>query len=300
MSQSVQDRSVPPPMTAAPGPQSRPPADSAVSEDAENDHGTLRQYLLTATAVGYYLSMLLHLLGYAVAAILFAYLSQVLYDDEPLTPIRASLDDFDREAEQPEFQVVTDISLGTSDGDSSIERISNNLQVVEHGLVQTLNNDTLPSLLKDDDNPDDQSGAGDFLFKLPESGLAVTKGSFTVWTEPEAPNPQQPYFIIIEIMLPESTRMYRVNDLSGYVVGSDRYRQKIPVDRETPNASFYTDEHQKLKKLTASEQIKVRGNKVQLAIKVPGARRLVKDTIQIRSRRLRENQELELVFGGQP
>ena len=46
-----------------------------------------------------------------------------------------------------------------------------------------------------------------------------------------------------------------------------------------------------------SDTVEVIDNKVQLAIKVPGASRLVRDTITIRSRRLRENQQLPLTFG---
>ena len=146
---------------------------------------------------------------------------------------------------------------------------------------------------------DDEGLEGEgFLFKLPESGLAVTKGSFTVWTEPEQPRPREPYLIIIEIRLKDKIKRYRINDLSGTVTGSDRYRQRIPYDARTPDASFYTDETTRMKKLSGSEQLKVRDNKVQLAIRVPGARQLVRDTIQLKSRRLRETQTLELVFGG--
>src|SRR5262249_5050992 len=35
-------------------------------------------------------------------------------------------------------------------------------------------------------------------------GYAVTKGSFSVWTEPEDPEPRQDYRIIIQIRLPEN------------------------------------------------------------------------------------------------
>ena len=38
-------------------------------------------------------------------------------------------------------------------------------------------------------------------------------------------------------------------------------------------------------------------NRVQIIVKVPGAARLVKDVIKIRSRKLKEEQELTLVFG---
>ena len=252
-----------------------------------------------ATAVSYYLSTLLHLLVYGAAAIAFTYLGQVFNEDTLTTPIRASLDDFDRQDEQPQFEAVAEIGLSEVDGQTNVQQLSNSLKAVKNGLIETTTNAALPSSLKSKDDAKDEGSAGDFLFKLPESGLAVTKGSFTVWTEPESPDVGQRYMIIIEVKMPSETRVYRVNDLSGYVIGSDNYRQKIPYDSQAPNNSYFTDEEKKLQKMTGSERIKVRNNKVQLAIEVPGAKRLVKDTIQIRSRKLRERQELELVFGSE-
>ena len=249
--------------------------DSVALEDSESEVDSVLKLAAGTTAFGYYLSTLLHLLAYGTAAIVFAYVGQILQEDDVVTPIRASLDDFDRNAEQPKFEVVQEVSLGSSDGESEIERLSNNLQAVENGLVEAMDRDMMPSLLANNDDAKDDSGAGAFLFKIPESGLAVTKGSFTVWTEPERPASLQPYMIIIEVRLREGSRVYRINDLSGYVIGSDGYKQKIPVDIEAPNNAFFTDENQRLRKLSNSAQLKVRNNKVQLAIKVPGARRLV-------------------------
>ncbi len=295
MSQSVQDLSLPVSSTAPATALAAPDA-PADSEPDESPDSVLR-IAAGSTAVGYYLSTLLHLLAYGGAAIVFTYVGQILQEDDVVTPLRASLDDMDREADQPRFEIVPDVSLGESEGQSEVERLANNLKIAENGLIETLNSDAIPSLMANQDDALDDSGASDFLFKLPESGLAVTKGSFTVWTEPEHPRTREPYMIIIEVRLREGSRVYRVNDLSGYVIGSDGYKQKIPVDVEAPNNSFYTDEDKRMQKLSSSKQIKVRNDKVPLAIKVPGANRLVKDTIQIRSRRLRERQELELVFG---
>ncbi len=305
MAHSIQDPglSIPtPPVSAVPPITSlETSADSASEESSEQPESVVHMLRVAtgATAVGYYLSMLLHLLGYGVAAVAFAWVGQLLNEDTTSTPIRASLDDFDRQAEQPRFEVVAEIGLGTVDGQTNIQQLSNSLQMVENGLIDASTDVALASSLKTKEEAEDDGTAGEFLFKLPESGLAVTKGSFTVWTEPQAPNPREPYLIIIEVKLPTETRAYRVNDLTGYVIGSDNYKQKIPYDINAPHNSFYTDEDQRLQQMTGSERIMVRGNKVQLAIKVPGARRLVKDTIQIRSRKLRERQELELVFGAE-
>lgn len=309
MSQSVQDLSLPP----ATLPAAQKAAGDAVSEiesgvpplpadsaDAASDPDGGDTFLKLATgsmAVSYYISTAMHVAAYVVAALVFAYIGHVLQEDTAITPLRASLDDFDRSDKQPSFEVIPALDLGAADGESNMERISNNLKVVENGLVSTLANDSMFSLLQNNELED--PGAGSFLFNVPESGLAVTKGSFTVWTEPENPRANQSYYIIIEVRLKNDTRVYRINDLSGYVVGSDRYRQKIPFDTEAPTASFFTDENKQMRQISGTERIKIRNNKVQLAIRIPGAARLVKDTIEIRSRRLREKQELELVFGAQ-
>ena len=267
--------------------------------DEDEPLPTLTQLLLGATATSYYLSLLLHLVAYVVAAIAFVLLgNHLLEQDTIITPIRASLDDFDRNADQPQFETVAEIDLSPSQSESSIQRISNNLRVVQNGLISVRPNELLPSTASTDSDGAG-GGAEEFLFKIPESGLAVTKGSFTVWTSPEVPRVREPYRIIIELRLTDKIKAYRINDLSGRVIGSDRYEQNIPFDAKAPNSLFYTDENLKeVPVRNGSESITVRDNKIQLVIRVPGADRLVKDTIQIRSRRLRERQELELVFGG--
>jgi hypothetical protein len=253
--------------------------------------------LTGTTAFGYYLSVLLHAVAYILGAIVFLFFGPDLFDDDVSMVIRASLDDVTVQDANPLLEIVPDLSLGTADGESNIERISSNLKAVENGLIDTAVTDMLPSMLSSKDDNDDSGGSG-FLFKLPESGLAVTKGSFTAWTEPEVPEVDRPYLIIIEVRLPKGVKGYRINDLSGTVRGTDGYAQSIPFDASQKNSSFYTDENVKHRIQTGSESIKVRANRIQLGIQVPGARKLVRDTIQIRSRRLREKQQLELVFGG--
>jgi hypothetical protein len=105
---------------------------------------------------------------------------------------------------------------------------------------------------------------------------AVTKGSFTVWTVPEDPEPGQDYVIVIEIKLPEKLRQYPLKDLSGTVVGTDGWKQAIPGKSQG--------------------YARIIDNRTQLRIKVPGAPRLVSDTIDIRSRLLKEQQTLTIVF----
>jgi hypothetical protein len=117
-------------------------------------------------------------------------------------------------------------------------------------------------------------------FGMPSSGRAVTKGSFAAWTDPEDPSPGEDYKIIILVKLPDRISKYRASDLTGMVIGSDRYRQSIPGPEY----------------LRGTNYLPVEDGVAQLIVKVPGADRLVKDTIKIRSKLLNEEQDLDIEF----
>lgn len=213
---------------------------------------------------------------------------------EPIT-VNGSLAEENVDDDRPAFEQVAELDLGSGQNQSTIQQISGSLQAVKDGLQEAAPVAALPSFSAG--NNEQENDGGDFLFKLPEAGLAVTKGSFTAWTVPESPEVNRPYMIIIEVRLPDGISSYRVNDLRGSVRGTDGYRQTIPFDSNAKYSSFYTNEEKKLENISGSEVIKVRNNKIQLAIQVPGAKKLVRDVIEIRSTRLREKQQLELVFG---
>jgi len=143
---------------------------------------------------------------------------------------------------------------------------------------------------------EDAPAPGDLL-KIPEDGVAVTKGSFTAFTIPAAPQPRQAYSIVIEVKLPDDVKTYPVSDLSGKVRGTDGYEQKLPYDTRTPGAAGYPAAGGSTRRIESSTILDVVQNKVQIVIRVPGGARLVKDVITVRSRRLKEDQELELIFG---
>ena len=105
---------------------------------------------------------------------------------------------------------------------------------------------------------------------------AVSAGSFSVWTEPENPAPGEPYRIIIQLRVPEGTKKYPVNDLEGIVVGSDGYRKLIPGSLR----GF----------------LPIHDGHVRLEVPIVSADENVEDTVQIRSRILREAQRLQLRF----
>ncbi len=105
---------------------------------------------------------------------------------------------------------------------------------------------------------------------------AITRGSFTVWTKPEDPTPGLPYLIIIQVKLPNEVKGYRLRDLKGFVRGTDGYQKPIAFKSNDRRA--------------------VVEGLVQVQIFIPGAQQLVRDTINVRSDLLKEEQTIEIVF----
>jgi len=137
----------------------------------------------------------------------------------------------------------------------------------------------------------------DFKFSMPTSGKAVTKGSFTVWTDPEDPEPRQEYDIIIQIKLPKRVKRYRSSDLSGSVRGSDKFYQVIPWDPKAPKSPRFPGRRGKLKFLKKNGYLPIKIGLTQLVIRIPGALKAqVEDEIEIHSETLKEKQTLKIVF----
>ena len=140
---------------------------------------------------------------------------------------------------------------------------------------------------------DDKAG---FRFQMPSEAKVVRKGSFTVWTVPEDPEPTDKFYVIvIQIKLPGNVRRYRVSDLDGIVIGTDRYRQVLPWDRSNPDFAK-TMRNGKLVVVHSRSFLPIKDHQVQLLIYVPPAEKLVRDRIEIRSRVLKEQHTLEIVF----
>ena len=259
---------------------------------------TTREMLFSATALGYYLSLLMHVGIYVITALGFLYFgNQFFQEDFAGVNVRARLDDRDVIDDNP-FEKLPEVSMIAPKVPSRLQQATSNLQAVENGLLDVLASDEMPSLGGEDSDADSASPSS-FLFRLPEAGLAVTKGSFTAWTSPQNPMPRQNYQIIIEVRLPNDIEKYRLSDLTGTVKGSDSFERRIPYDGRQRffSTSFYTDENNQLKPVDGRTIVQVRENKIQLVVTIPGGENEVRDTIKISSRRLKEKQELELVFG---
>lgn len=105
---------------------------------------------------------------------------------------------------------------------------------------------------------------------------AISKGSFSVWTEPTSPQAGEPYRIVIQVCLPNGLERYNVADLQGVVVGSDGYRKPIP--------GFLRG------------FLPVENGYARLIIPIVSADEKVQDTVFIRSRVLKETQKLLIQF----
>ncbi len=181
-------------------------------------------------------------------------------------------------------EAVLDLSAGSSA--KSLENlpdvVTEQVMPSEQVLATQLNAE-IASLFKDgvgqtDGNNGELRGLGGFA--IPRSGNVVTKGSFTAWTEPEDPRPGEDYKIIILVKLPDRVNRYRLSDLTGMVIGTDRYRQSIPGPEM----------------LRRTDYLPIKQGVAQLVVTVPGADRLVKDTIRLKSKLLNEEQELDIEF----
>lgn len=142
---------------------------------------------------------------------------------------------------------------------------------------------------------------GSFL-DLPKN--AVQAGSFAAWWIPKAerygeqveagqlPREGQDYRIYVQVLVPKEHKVYRVDDLSGEIVGTDGYKQIIP-DR-----AFVLDEKGNLvPAIGARRYLPLRNGVAEIVFKVDAASKAgIQDLIRIHSRLLDEEQTLTLEF----
>ena len=279
------------PLDELPPAQEPAPVDALVEDDPEQDEW-IRDALTSPDAMGYYLSTGLHLLAFLLAAFIFTVLTDV-FDYPP--PLQASLGEEEVIDGKARFEAVIEVNKGEVQGDSAMDRLANLVRPNNDGELQTLPEQAVPSLMRSSAETGDES-ENEFLLRVPEGGLAVTKGSFTAWTIPARPRPGENYQIIIEVKLKEGTPRYRLSDLIGTVKGTDGFSQKLPYDKSARRPSMFMNQNNVLQAIQEKTVAPVRNNKVQLIVEIPGAGADIQDTINIRSRRLRESQTLMIVF----
>jgi len=271
-----------------------------VEEDAPDPGESAAAGLTSLISMSFFSSALFHLFVWGIALVLLPILGFNWIEFAPVEvqPINASLSDEDLLDDLPKLDVIGSIDVEMDQPSSSLQELAQHLQESDSAWLKSVNEEVFsPSSAETTGDAEDGGG---ILLKVPEEGFAVTKGSFTAFTIPAKPEPLKPYRIVIEVRLPSDVKKYRVNDLKGEVVGTDDYRQFLPYDRRMPSSSRAPTANGKEIVLNSSSSIDVIKNRVQIIIVVPGARNLVKDRITIRSKRLRESQELTLTFGTMP
>jgi hypothetical protein len=185
---------------------------------------------------------------------------------------------------QPETDVpaefILDSALVDNKGGSTepLEIESRSVLLSDSGA--TAANVPVPGMgLGDGAGDDEGNNVGVSVPAINVPGHAVTKGSFSAWTVPEDPLPGENYVIMIQVRLPpqlQKGKAYPAKDISGMVVGTDGYRKVI---RFHPN-----------------EKVEIQEGVVQFQLPIPGAKQLVRDTIRIESKLLKEKQVIQLVF----
>ncbi len=265
--------------------------------DEDQHSSKVVEALATTTAVGFYSSLTLHLFLWLSALVLLPLLgfdfTELLTEEQP--PLQAALGDEIILDNVARFEVTADLPSSDVAASASPEQLAARLQVSDAAWLKSSVDDIWSSTNASRGSDADASSGSGVLLKVPEGGLAVTKGSFTAFTIPARPVEKQAYLIVIEIKLPDGVKTWRASDLSGKVKGSDGYEQKLPVDSRFPSAARYPSKG-KILQLESSTSLDVESNRVQIIIRIPGGARQVRDQISIRSKRLRESQELELTF----
>lgn len=252
-------------------------------------------WLASFTATGYLISLLFHSTVLTLMAIVIVggikgdddISTLVSLEDEQNFSLNGPLDTRIKEAggETTEFNVMQPIKTMTGENENTVEEI-------QEDFSAHLGKGT-------GESEGDGSGAGGGDFKLKPMGNAVTVGSFTAWTVPEDPDLNEDYLIIIQVKLPASynSTRYRASDLSGLVLGTDDHRQAIPWDSKWLNSTFTPNAVGDIRPVDKGDYLPLKNRVAQLIVKVPGSKiPATRDTIKIRSRVLKENQTLEIVF----
>ncbi|WP_417390262.1 hypothetical protein [Gimesia sp.] len=252
-------------------------------------------WLASFTATGYLISLLFHSTVLTLMAIVIVggikgdgdISTLVSLEDEQNFSLNGPLDTRIKEAggQTTEFNVMQPIKTMTGENENTVEEI-------QEDFSAHLGKGT-------GESEGDGSGAGGGDFKLKPMGNAVTVGSFTAWTVPKDPDLNEDYLIIIQVKLPASynSTRYRASDLSGLVLGTDDHRQAIPWDSKWLNSTFTPNAVGDIRPVDKGDYLPLKNRVAQLIVKVPGSKiPATRDTIKIRSRVLKENQTLEIVF----
>jgi len=251
---------------------------------------TLKFWLVSIAAGSYGMSLILHLFGLGIMSVWYVY-DEIISEATIVTVLPSSeLDDLD-------FEEVFDAKMDAVQQNESAPSVLSQLVPTQKDSDRFIPQDVNTGFAQKDGAGDNLAdGFSDsFKFRMPSNGKAIVKGSFAAWTVPDDPRAGQDYKIIIQIKVPKRLRRYRVTDLSGQVVGTDGFRHIVPYDKKRPNATK-TERGGSLTTVTTRSYLPIKNGVAQLIIDIPGAAKLVEDTIKIKSRALKETQDLKIVF----
>jgi hypothetical protein len=248
-------------------------------------------WLISTASCGYGVSLIFHtfLLG-GMSAIVYHSLDKNISISTTIT---------DADAMPIEFTEIMDLTVEPAG--SSQNRLPQLTKIpitnAEAEISSSMLDSTASNAGNNGEGGDTDEGFG-FMFSMPEGGKVVSKGSFSAWTVPEDPEPNENYMIVIRIKLPEKTKLYRISDLSGKVEGSDNYLQHLPFDPDPKFKNFKaeTEVRGQIVRLRSSSRLRVIKNHVQIMIRVMGGAVQIRDTIHVKSRMLDEDQKLEIEF----
>ena len=248
-------------------------------------------WLISTASAGYGISLIVH-------TVLLLALSAIVYhsmdDNEAISMIIT-----DADAMPIEFTEIMDLTVEPAGGaDKQLPQLTKiPITASEAEISSNLLDSTASNAGNNGEGGSTDEGFG-FAFSMPQGGKVVSKGSFSAWTVPEDPEPRKDYMIVIRIKLPESTKLYRISDLSGKVEGSDDYIQHLPFDpnRKNQDLDARSEVGGQIIRLRSSSRLRVIKNHVQIMIPVLGGDNLIRDTIYVKSRMLNEDQKLEIEF----
>lgn len=245
-------------------------------------------WLRRASAESYGASLLVH------ALLLFCmslYIFQLRADNDALALVASEANTL-----PTEFEEIVALQLDSA-GNADETALPQN-QTVPFQADPLVSSDAAIDFAKYAGSGDGQQGddSTGLLFQLPSGGKVVSAGSFTAWTVPKDPRPGEDYKIVIMIKVPEKHRRYRISDLSGQVTGTDGFKLEIPFGRFRDRFGTRIQRSTELVFPRRSDSARVVDGNVQIVVDVPGATRLVKDTIELKSRMLKDEQTLEIEF----
>lgn len=247
-----------------------------------------RQHLRRAVLGAYGTSLLFHLVTLLVLSAI------VIHQHQPPEALSTTLSEADGVPEA--FDGLVELSLPKAGAELSKAPLLTPIEIADPRLFAPADVIANAAQTVGKENGGSEFGDSDgFQFKMPSGGRAVKKGSFAAWTVPADPKPREDYLIIIRIKLPPGSKTYRVSDIGGEVIGTDGFMLKVPFDTRRPDATR-TERNGNVVPVKPNDLLRIVDGHAQIVVNIPGAAALVKDTIQVKSKILKEEQRLEIEF----